>query len=183
MLLSPIRHPVNFRLLIFDVDGTLRRCTIPGQPCPNAPGEWELLPNVQATLQQYRFSHAPEDKRAMVVSNQGGVGLGYLTEAVCGRLLLDTIKAAFGYTHSIYFYLCPHAPTQGCVCRKPLPFLLHLACYEANETQGPGEYIGLGETLYIGDMDSDRDAAERAGVTFCWAQDFFHESAEQHDHN
>lgn len=31
------------KLIIFDADGTLRRCTVPGQPCPNKDGEWELM--------------------------------------------------------------------------------------------------------------------------------------------
>jgi D-glycero-D-manno-heptose 1,7-bisphosphate phosphatase len=37
----------NIKLIIFDMDGTLRRTTVEGKPCPHAPGEWELLPGVR----------------------------------------------------------------------------------------------------------------------------------------
>jgi len=30
------------KLVIFDADGTLRRCTVPGQPCPNTPNDLTL---------------------------------------------------------------------------------------------------------------------------------------------
>ena len=33
------------RLVVFDADGTLRRTTVPGQPCPRASDQWELLPD------------------------------------------------------------------------------------------------------------------------------------------
>jgi hypothetical protein len=36
----------RFGLYLFDADGTLRRTTVEGQPCPNRPYEWELMPNV-----------------------------------------------------------------------------------------------------------------------------------------
>jgi histidinol phosphatase-like enzyme len=67
------------KLYIFDADGTLRGCTVPGQPCPNRPGEWELLPGVRERLARIGW-----DERAgphfAVATNQGGVGLGYFTE-------------------------------------------------------------------------------------------------------
>jgi len=41
-----------YRLIIFDADGTLRCCTVPGQVCPNADNQWELLPNVKEKLSE-----------------------------------------------------------------------------------------------------------------------------------
>lgn len=38
------------KLIIFDADGTLRRCTVPGQPCPNKADEWELMPGAKERL-------------------------------------------------------------------------------------------------------------------------------------
>ena len=68
-----MNHPFPYQLFIFDADGTLRRCTVPGQPCPNQPGEWELLPNVVETLHHYDW----RVRDYAIVSNQGGIGLGY----------------------------------------------------------------------------------------------------------
>jgi len=33
--------------------------------------------------------------------------------------------------------------------------------------------VSKADTVYIGDMDSDQQAAEAAGVQFMWAKDFF----------
>lgn len=146
------------KLIIFDADGTLRRCTVPGQPCPNKPGEWELLPGVKekaATLSGVHFA---------IVSNQGGVGLGLMDEQLAMMMLFDTFKAAFGEARTLIF-MCSHAPKDGCDCRKPSPYML----YRAMRFRGHKP----AETLYVGDMDSDREAAQRAGVDFLWAWEFF----------
>ena len=64
---------------------------------------------------------------------------------------------------SIHF--CPHAPRSGCPCRKPRPGLL----LKAMAFWGVGPH----ETLYVGDMDVDEQAALAAGVRFAWAWNFF----------
>lgn len=148
------------RLIIFDADGTLRRCTVPGQPCPNAPGEWELIPGVEKAITQLS-----ERTAFAVVSNQGGVGLGYLSVEMAGRLLYDMAQEAFPNGDDVLILICPHAPDAGCDCRKPKPRLLERCM---NKT-----LVGPRETLYVGDMESDRQAAENAGCCFMWAADFF----------
>lgn len=62
-------------------------------------------------------------------------------------------------------FMCPHAPKAGCFCRKPHPYLLYKSMKTARAAPS--------ETLYVGDMDSDREAAQRAGVDFLWAWEFF----------
>jgi len=71
-------------LYIFDADGTLRRCTVLGQPCPNRPDEWELLPGVQKKLATIDWS----SNRFAIASNQGGVALGFLTLQAAADMLL-----------------------------------------------------------------------------------------------
>src|SRR5205085_2553999 len=63
---------VSPRLVIFDADDTLRRTIVPGQPCPHAEGEWELLPGVRA-----RLHRIPPDVYIGVASNQDHVGYGH----------------------------------------------------------------------------------------------------------
>jgi D-glycero-D-manno-heptose 1,7-bisphosphate phosphatase len=156
-------------LFLFDADGTLRRCTVEGQPCPNKPGEWELMPNVKETLARYDFARSRRDIAPYfgVVSNQGGVGLGLLSPRVAFDMLAETALAALdGRDFNVLW--CPHKPDYGCVCRKPSPYLI----FEAMDLKG---VLFPRQVLYVGDRPEDEEAARRAGVRFYWAADFFSE--------
>ena len=175
--------PVKYKLLLFDADSTLRRTTVPGQFCPNAPGEWELLPNVHEILALYDW----DTTGFGIASNQGSVALGYLTDAMAGKLLHDLAYAAINRPPPAGMVKwCPHAPATECACRKPAPHMLtqllltwnDWRCYE-KETQrmswdAPRQAdVTRWETLYVGDQPSDREAADRAGMAFMFAHDFF----------
>ena len=172
------------RLLIFDADGTLRRSTVAGQPCPNRDGEWELIPGVRERLHRVDWT----DVAMGVASNQAGVALGYLTAVEARHLLFDMLRAIgplprYPDMRRVHVELCPHAPAAGCQCRKPEPGMILRVVAERNERdyQPRGaepllphpDPVRLDEVLYVGDMESDRLAAERAGVEFQWARDFF----------
>lgn len=160
---SKWRAGAQRRLLIFDADGTLRRCTVEGQPCPNKPGEWELLPGVKDRLAQYQWSR---DLMIGVASNQGGVGLGILTEGVALKLLVDMFTEITGrWPLTGTIQMCPHAPGAGCACRKPKPLMLHKVMQAAG--------FSPAETTFIGDQTSDEQAATAAGCDFIAAADFF----------
>lgn len=146
------------RLIIFDADGTLRRCTVPGQPCPNKDGEWEVIPGVRE-----RIAGLPECTRFAIVSNQGGVGMGMIPRDVAWQMLLELGDQTMKGQGVVY--MCPHAPKHGCTCRKPSPYMLLIAMTDTETLPR--------ETLYVGDMESDREAAQRAGVAFAWACEFF----------
>ena len=94
------------------------------------------------------------------VSNQSGLGRGCFTaadfDAVMGRL--DELLRAAGVPLDAFFF-CPHAPEDGCACRKPAPGLLeeasrHLAWDPAR-------------SWVIGDKISDVDLALGAGLRAC----------------
>jgi histidinol phosphatase-like enzyme len=53
--------------------------------------------------------------------------------------------------------VCPHAPDEGCGCRKPAPGLVRRACGE----------LGVDPTrcLMVGDIGADVEAARAAGVS------------------
>jgi D-glycero-D-manno-heptose 1,7-bisphosphate phosphatase len=152
------------RVLIFDADGTLRWTTVPGQPCPNAPGEWQLMPGVRERLR--RLDWGPRGHRLGVASNQNGVALGYVTRDVARRLLRDTVEAAIGFVPAgAAIEMCVCSPRRPCPCRKPEPGMLReiLRRFDA----------GPAEALFVGDLEIDREAARRAGVAFEWAHEFF----------
>mgnify|MGYP003479195535 CR=1 FL=1 len=167
-----VQHPIEQqfharsrrKLLIFDADGTLRRCTVAGQPCPNKPSEWELLPGVKDLLARYKW--AP-DLMLGVASNQGGVGLGLLSEETATNLLVDMYVEITGcWPPSHMIQVCPHAPTAGCDCRKPKPLMLQRIMRAAGE-------FSPEETTFIGDQAGDEQAAAAARCSFIWARDFF----------
>lgn len=154
----------NIRLIIFDMDGTLRRTTVAGKPCPHAPGEWALLPNVREKLS--RIVRERDEIRFGVASNQDQVAYGLLTEQMALRLIEDLWDEAVGLNRSApVVRICPHAMDAGCGCRKPEPGML-LSIMRACG-------VPPGETLFVGDAEVDREAARRAGVSFAWAWDFF----------
>jgi len=148
------------RLYIFDADSTLRECTVPGQPCPNKPGEWRLMPNVRETLKRIDWG-----KNGLgVASNQGGIALGYLTLDMAYQLCCDMVFEATGrFPPMGAIQICPHAPDAGCRCRKPKPLMLEKIM----------NVYGTRDAIMTGDQESDRVAAEAAGIEFQWAYDFF----------
>jgi len=159
---------MDYQLIIFDADGTLRYCTVEGQPCPNRSGEWKLYPGVIEILAGYDWGH-PDAESGIgygIASNQGGVGVGYFSESTARKLLKDTFREAFGFNPAENtIEICPHIPYTGCDCRKPAPTMLNrlIALYKTTP-----EHV-----LYIGDRDDDRNAALNAGCDFSLACEFF----------
>ena len=162
--MSITRIVQTFKLYVFDADGTLRRSTVPGKPCPNNDGEWELIPGVRERLAEIKWG--AEGARFGVASNQGGVGLGYLTLKTARAMLEEMTAQAFGVSPPPgSVEICPHAPHLKCPCRKPKPeMLLRLMRRFRAEPA---------ETIFVGDMTTDEETAFNAGTHFAWAHEFF----------
>jgi D-glycero-D-manno-heptose 1,7-bisphosphate phosphatase len=149
------------RLIIFDADGTLRRTLVPGQPCPHAADEWELLAGARAWV-----SALPRDLHLGVASNQDHVGYGHLTYAEAHALLSAALESASGRkTDPAAIRLCPHRLDVTCACRKPAPGML-LAIVEHYR-------VAPAEALFIGNERVDELAAERAGIPFAWVHELW----------
>ncbi len=154
--------PDDVALIIFDADGTLRRTTVVGQPCPRSDTEWELLPDVRARLGaiDWRRVHCG------IASNQDQVGYGHLSAATAHRLLSALLHAATGCRPrpgAVRF--CPHVLDIECPHRKPAPGML-LAIMRVFD-------VAPRRTLFVGDAECDRRAAVSAGVQFLAADAFF----------
>jgi histidinol-phosphate phosphatase family protein len=160
--------PRSYDLIIFDADDTLRRTTVAGRPCPYRAGEWALLPRVRSRIQRLLRDSPPT--HLGIASNQDRVGFGELEEATARDLLHDLARAAFGreLPHDAV-QLCPHTPADHCRCRKPAPGMLERIM----------RYYGVPprRTLFVGDTETDREAAEAAGAAFRDAELFFSSSA------
>ncbi|HEX5385267.1 MAG TPA: HAD-IIIA family hydrolase [Gemmatimonadales bacterium] len=153
----------RYDLVIFDADGTLRRTTVAGQPCPFDDGDWELRPGVPDAIRRLATPVAP---RFGIASNQDRIAYGQLTLARARRLLRALAREALGRAlPDDAIQLCPHADEAGCSCRKPAPAMLEriMAFWGV-----PPE-----RTLFVGDAETDREAARRAGIDFIWADDLF----------
>jgi HAD superfamily hydrolase (TIGR01662 family) len=151
-------------LYMFDVDGTLRWTTVPGQRFPLRSDEWRLMPNVAETLARI-WLDGPTPMIG-ICSNQSGVGEGQLSRGLATKLIQDTVVAAFGRMPDaieIEMCICPEA--KPCTRRKPQPGLL-LAIMRRFR-------VSPEDALYIGDLPIDAEAARAAGVRFIAAKDFF----------
>jgi D-glycero-D-manno-heptose 1,7-bisphosphate phosphatase len=152
------------KLYIFDVDGTLRFTTVPGQKYPLNCHQWRLMPHVAEVLRNTRWDTGR--RWLAVCSNQLGVGDRYLSRRVAWELIQDTVAAAVGYlpAHTI-IAMCTCPEGASCPRMKPNPGMLQelLRHYE----------VTAAEALYVGDQPLDAEAARGAGVPFKYANEFF----------
>ncbi|MGW3493629.1 D-glycero-alpha-D-manno-heptose-1,7-bisphosphate 7-phosphatase [Streptomyces sp. NPDC001020] len=131
--------------VLFDRDGTL----IEDVPYNAAPDLVRPMPGARRALSALRRHGI----LLGVVSNQSGIARGLLTRADVDavRRRVETLLGPFDI-----WVICPHAPHDGCRCRKPAPGLIHTAV----------ALLGVEHerTAVIGDIGADVDAARAAGV-------------------
>ena len=163
-------HPVKGRLIIFDADGTLRRCKAHHGPCHSDNGQWEIIPGVQEVIDSYRT----QDLVFGIATNQAGVELGHRTlPQVFTELALLSHTLLGRSQHPVFLCACPHATTP-CLCKKPAPGML----FEILESYRRVYDLDLDKVapdnlLFVGDSVDDLGAANRAGIPFCYAHHFF----------
>jgi len=116
---------------------------------------WEhfrFLPGVFQALRTLRCAGLP----VFVVTNQSAIGRGLTTAATVfciHQRMTAAIRECGGDVSAIY--VCPHAPSDGCECRKPRPGLL----LRAAEEHG----LDLPSCYLLGDKLSDIEAGQAVG--------------------
>lgn len=145
------------RAVFLDRDGVLNQ-SIGSRP-PNNEEELTLYPGVPkavAMLNDAGFL-------VFVVTNQGGVGLGYMTpqdlEGIHQKLAEEVGKHGGSFTEIM---ACTHRPRAGCSCRKPKPGMLL--------TLAEKHHIDLENSFMVGDRDMDIEAGRAAGTTTIWIE-------------
>lgn len=138
----------NQRAVFLDRDKTLNHD--PG--FLHDPELLELLPGVGdalATLQSRNFL-------LVVITNQSGVGRGYypVEAAHAVNQRMSEVLASFGVSIARY-EICPHAPDDGCECRKPSAKMILDAAAALN--------IDCSQSWMVGDKESDVGAGQAAG--------------------
>lgn len=95
--------------------------------------------------------------KIVIITNQSAVGRGVITLGAAWEInyrLVKAIEQAGGRIDAVF--MCPHAPEEGCDCRKPQPGLIERAA----ETLA----LDLSQSILIGDALSDIEAGQAAGV-------------------
>ena len=134
--------------VILDRDGVIND----HQNYVNTPDDFHLFSTAGPSIRRLNDAGF----KVYVATNQGGVGLGYMTMSDIQHVH-DTMQeqlAVFGATLED-IAVCPHAPHAGCSCRKPKPGML----LQLSETHG----FNLKESYMVGDRETDVQAGQRAG--------------------
>ena len=140
---------MQIKLVILDRDGTINRAS---DEFVKSPDEWHPLPGALEAIS--RLNHA--GFHVVLATNQSGLGRGLFDMAALNAVhgyMLKNLAAAGGRIDAIFY--CPHAPDEGCACRKPAPGLL----MQIQERYG----IDLAGVPYVGDSLRDMEAAQAAG--------------------
>lgn len=139
--------------MFLDRDGVINEVLTNRVKFVNKPRDFYFLPGVPEAIQALngRFDFI------FVVTNQGGVGLGYMKESQLVKIhehMVKELKKAGAIIHDVAF--CAHKPKAGCECRKPgSKMILDLAKkYD----------IRLEKSYMVGDTDTDIMAGKRAGT-------------------
>lgn len=139
------------RAVFLDRDGVLNR---DGPGFVTSPDELHLLPGAAKSVAALNREGVP----VVVATNQSCIGRGILTEVGLGEIharLKREIGRVGGWIDAIYH--CPHAPWEGCSCRKPKPGML----LRARDELG----IDLAASYFVGDKPTDIECGARAGCT------------------
>jgi D-glycero-D-manno-heptose 1,7-bisphosphate phosphatase len=138
------------RFVVLDRDGTV----IVERHYLSDPEQVELIPGAAEGLRRL----AAYGLGLVLLTNQSAVGRGWLG--------LDTLEEVHRRMKQLLeredvrlagIYVCPHAPDEGCNCRKPLAGLLERAAAELD--------FAPAECFVIGDKACDIDLGRRAGAT------------------
>ena len=92
----------------------------------------------------------------IVITNQSAIARSFISPAELDCIhtrMKEAVLSGGGKITDIF--LCPHLPTDGCGCRKPLPGLIFQAQQKYN--------IDLSKTIMVGDSAKDIECARNAG--------------------
>ncbi|WP_099159174.1 D-glycero-alpha-D-manno-heptose-1,7-bisphosphate 7-phosphatase [Virgibacillus ndiopensis] len=139
--------------MFLDRDGVINEVLSQRVRFVNKPNDFYLLEGVGEAIKCFNDMGL----KVFVVTNQGGIGLGYMKESALGAVHKKMIDALAEFDAEIEdIAYCPHKPHEGCSCRKPKPeMILDLA--EKHD-------IDLAKSYMIGDREPDIEAGKKAGV-------------------
>ena len=144
------------RYVFLDRDGVINKDPAGWTPHSyvTKPEDFIFLPGVFNAMKLF----AKAGYKAVIISNQQGVGKGFFTvqelEAV-NAAMVKGIKKAGGSVTAAYY--CTHLTEQGCACKKPKPGMFFKAVEELGIQALEGKY-------FVGDTERDIQAGKAAGL-------------------
>lgn len=143
----------KYSLILLDRDGVINQSPIEGKYVLKEQ-ELVMFDNVITAI-----SNVSKMKNVACITNQQCIGKGLLSSSeleIIHSKIAQKVVSAGG--NRIHFYVCPHTIYDGCNCRKPKPGLILQSMSDFN--------VGREEICFIGDRDTDRMAADAAGIDF-----------------
>lgn len=153
------------KLLLLDLDHTIIR-PLEGRTFPKDNNDWEFIPGILTYLKQWY----DRGYKFFIVSNQGGIEYGYLTDAEFRQKIDEVIRqikahlAIPSWQYKSILYLYSTTNNKRNYLRKPNIGMGITAL-------GVHRVETLENVIMIGDMDSDKQFAENLGIKFIRIQD------------
>lgn len=150
--------PKETRVLYLDIDGTVRWGKDELGRFVNGPEDVRVFEEVPHLLVQY----IARGWKIIGISNQAGIGLGYMDHATCVSAMIETDKQTGNAFEEIFF--CAHKPDEGCACRKPKTALLYKAAIFLSDRYT--QDFPFDKAVFVGDRPEDFECASNAGIQF-----------------
>lgn len=115
--------------------------------------QWAPLPGVFEAMARLCAAGHP----LIVVTNQSGIARGFLEEAELAKIherMISMMRMAGGSFAGIEH--CPHAPWDGCSCRKPETGMIDRARHRLSLPMRAG--------WIVGDAETDMELGRRTGL-------------------
>lgn len=143
------------KAVFLDRDGILNEVLTERVKFVNTSEDLYLLPGVSESIARLK----EKGFKVFVVTNQGGVGLGYMSqeqlEEIHNKLQNEILKLNESAIID-EIMVCTHKPKDGCKCRKPEAGMLLELAKKHN--------ISLAGSYMVGDRESDVEAGISAGT-------------------
>ena len=139
--------------VFLDRDGVINEVLTDRVKFVNKPHELYFLPGVPVAIKKLNahFDYI------FVVTNLGGVGLGFMKEtqlqSIHDHMIAELKKEGAKIDEVAY---CPHKPKAGCACRKPNSKMIEDLAKKFD--------IDLSKSYMVGDTDTDIMAGKKAGT-------------------
>lgn len=141
------------KAVFLDRDGVINEVLTNRVKFVNKPRDLYFLPGVPEAIKKLNahFDYV------FVVTNQGGVGLGFMKETQLIKIhefmIAELKKKGAIIEEAVY---CAHKPKAGCACRKPGSKLIEDLANKYN--------VDLTRSYMVGDTDTDIIAGKKAGT-------------------
>ncbi|SOC05720.1 D-glycero-D-manno-heptose 1,7-bisphosphate phosphatase [Ureibacillus xyleni] len=141
------------KAVFLDRDGVINEVLTARVKFVNKKSDLYFLPGVAEAIKKLNavFDYI------FVVTNQGGVGLGFMKETQLVKIhehMVSELKKEGAIIHDVAY--CAHKPKAGCQCRKPGSKMI--------EDLAKKYDVDLSKSYMVGDTDTDIMAGKKAGT-------------------